>query len=269
VRVAVADTLVLCYHAVSPTWPAKVAVTPDALRRQVGGLLARGYRPRTFAELAAAPPERRTLVVTFDDAYRSVRTHALPVLRELGVPATVFACTDFTGSERPVPMGRPEWEGTPHEHELVPMGWDELRSLADAGWEVGSHTRSHPNLKRLDDARLAAELGGSRAACAEAMGRPCATLAYPYGDHDARVVAAAGAAGYLAACTTFPGWAATPPPLEWPRVIVNRHHDGARFRLKSAGAVRRLRSSRLGDGLTGLAYRRRSGSRPRPPGRGA
>ena len=78
------------------------------------------------------------------------------------------------------------------------MTWDRARrSSQDAGWEVGSHTRSHPRLSQVeDDAELADELEGSRRVCEERLGRPCQSIAYPYGDHDERVVAAAGRAGY-------------------------------------------------------------------------
>ena len=71
-----------------------------------------------------------------------------------------------------------------------------LAELADAGWEVGSHTRSHPRLPQVDDAALARELGDSRELIAERLGRPCESIAYPYGDFDERVVRATAAAGY-------------------------------------------------------------------------
>ena len=61
------DRLVLCYHAVSPTWPIGLAVTPSALERQVGLLLNAGYAPATFWEIVHGPPARRAFAVTFDD----------------------------------------------------------------------------------------------------------------------------------------------------------------------------------------------------------
>ena len=44
------DTLVLCYHGVSEDWPSALAVTPEALERQLGFLVDRGYRGVTFRE---------------------------------------------------------------------------------------------------------------------------------------------------------------------------------------------------------------------------
>jgi len=237
--------LILCYHAVSAEWPAALSITPRRLRAQVELLLRRGYRPLTFSEAVAAPAGRRTLAITFDDAYRSVRTLAGPILAELGAPATVFAPTSFIGSEEPMHWpGIEHWHETSHRSELIPMSWTELAELAENGWEIGSHTHTHPRLTQLPDARIAEELSSSRERCEEALGLPCRSLAYPYGDHDARVVRAAGEAGYLAAAT-LPVRLYEHEPLRWPRVGIY-HEDGPwRFRLKSSRALRSLRRSRL------------------------
>lgn len=78
----------------------------------------------------------------------------------------MFAPTEFIGTEGPMVWpGIDGWLGTPHEHELAPMDWDELAALVDAGSEIGSHGRTHPYLTHLDDATLADELEGSRADC--------------------------------------------------------------------------------------------------------
>jgi peptidoglycan/xylan/chitin deacetylase (PgdA/CDA1 family) len=70
------------------------------------------------------------------------------------------------------------------------MSWPELRSLADLGWEIGSHGGSHPHLTSLDDARLEDELVRSKASCEHHLDGSCISLAYPYGDVNRRVVAA-------------------------------------------------------------------------------
>lgn len=80
---------------------------------------------------------------------------------------------------------------------------DGVRRLRDFAAEVSSHTRSHPILPQLSDAALHAELSGSRAALCELLGS-CPGLAYPNGDSDARVQAAAQAAGYKYAVAVTP-----------------------------------------------------------------
>jgi peptidoglycan/xylan/chitin deacetylase (PgdA/CDA1 family) len=114
--------------------------------------------------------------------------------------------------------------------------------LADAGWEVGSHTRSHPRLTWLDDAGLHDELRRSRETCERRLSRPCLTLAYPYGDHDGRVVAAARAAGYEAACT-LPEQFNGDDPLRTPRVGVYHDDGDVMFRVKASPWTRRARRS--------------------------
>jgi peptidoglycan/xylan/chitin deacetylase (PgdA/CDA1 family) len=239
-----ADVLVLCYHAVSERFPAALSVTPGAFERQLHLLAKAGYRGATFEE-AVQGGSGRTVAVTFDDAYLSVLTLAKPLLDAAGFPATVYAPTAYLDTpDRPLRWeGIEQWHGGEHERELVPMSWDQLGELAEAGWEVGSHTRTHPHLTRLDDDALREELTESRATVERHFGR-CPTLAYPYGDHDERVVAAAGAAGYAAA-GTLPARLHAERPLAWPRVGVYHTDDERRFRFKVARPMRRLRSSRL------------------------
>lgn len=78
----------------------------------------------------------------------------------------------------------------------------ELRALADAGMEIGFHTRSHEYLPTLEDDALARAMTEGRAELAEVVARPLTTLAYPYGGTDRRVADAARAAGYACAFST-------------------------------------------------------------------
>jgi peptidoglycan/xylan/chitin deacetylase (PgdA/CDA1 family) len=243
------DVLVLGYHAVSESWPAALAVTPAQLRRQLEWLVERGYRGATFHDAVTSRPWRRTLAVTFDDAYSSVLELAYPILSSLGLPATVFAVTGFADGGRPLEWpGIAHWRGGPHERALDGLSWRQLRRLADAGWEVGSHTRTHPRLTLLGDEELARELRGSREACEQALERSCRSLAYPYGDFDARVVAAAADAGYEAAAIEG---LSRPAPLAWPRVGIYRGNSMAVVRLKVSPTLCRLRMA-LGPVERGL-----------------
>jgi peptidoglycan/xylan/chitin deacetylase (PgdA/CDA1 family) len=255
------STLVLCYHGISPRWPE--AVAPQQLRAQLELLLARGYRAVPFSEAVLAPPGR-TLAVTFDDGYRSVAEHALPVLDELNVRATMFVPTGFVSDaashDRAAWPGTDKWLTTPYASELEPLSWAELGLLIEHGWEIGSHSRTHARLRRLDDAELKAELTGSRHELEDHLGQPCTTLAYPYGEADERVVAAAAEAGYQAACTLTARFEA-PRPLTWPRVGVYRRDGPAVFRAKVSPAVRRLRRTRAWGVLHPEHWRRSSSDR--------
>ncbi len=239
------DALVLCYHGVSEDWPADFSISPARLAGQVRWFLSRGYRPATFTSAVRQTAGGPVLAVTFDDAYRSVAELAAPVLTELGVPATVFAPTGFV--EDPEPRGwegTSEWAGTRWRDELAVMGWGELGRLAEAGWEIGSHTRTHPWLTRIGADALRDELEGSRVAIQDNLGRACVSLAYPYGSLDARVAEAARAAGYLAAGGLLPGRVSTRDPLRFPRISVGRGWSDETVRRRARPWQRRLQASR-------------------------
>jgi peptidoglycan/xylan/chitin deacetylase (PgdA/CDA1 family) len=239
-------SLVLCYHAVSPTWTAALSVTQGALERQLTALSRRGWTAVTFCEAALAPPSSRTLAVTFDDAFLSVATLARPVLDSLGMPATVFAPSAFMAQRQTLAWsGIDHWQQTPHAGELESMSWRDLGELAEGGWEIGSHTRTHPYLTQLDDDALAAELEESRREICTELGHPCATIAYPYGNVDVRVANAAQRAGYLAGAGLGRRLVAL-GPYRFPRIGVYHDDPGWRFRLKTSATARRLRALRLG-----------------------
>jgi len=257
------EMLVLGYRAVSDGWPSEYSVTPSRLKGQLESLLRRGYRAMTFGDALGTPLSSKTVAITFDDGFRSVVERALPVLSDLGLPATVFAVTNAVGNETPMDcVGLDEWLGGPFEDELQSMSWAELEQLARAGWEIGSHTRTHSVLTDLDDAALLGELRGSREKCEQQTGRPCRSLAYPYGSFDDRVVRAARHAGYKAAAT-FGGRFHLSDPLRSPRVAVFRSDRPFRFKLKVSPWTRRLRASSV---VPALAEKRpaigRLGRRP-------
>ena len=100
--------------------------------------------------------------------------------------------------------------------------------MIKAGWEIDSHTLTHPDLTTLDDAALAHELSESRRELQRRLGVPADFFAYPAGRHDARVIAATEAAGYTAATTVEPGVATRrDDPFALPRVRVNASDTAA------------------------------------------
>ena len=237
------DLLVLCYHAVSDRWPADLAVTRNQLREQLELLVRRGYRGETFTDAVTQPQSDKVLVITFDDAYASVLDLAYPILASLDLPATVFAVTDFAASGRSLAWpGIDQWRDSEYAEELRGLTWEGLATLSAAGWEIGSHTATHPYLTRLDDEALERELRTSRQACEEATGRACRSIAYPYGDTDARVVRATRAAGFSAAAALSRRLAPV-DALEYPRIGVFRPDTPRRFELKVSAGVRRIRTT--------------------------
>jgi peptidoglycan/xylan/chitin deacetylase (PgdA/CDA1 family) len=223
--------LVVCYHNVLDAWAHQLAVTPRAFERQLAALVRRGFHPIRAAEVLRRP--RRGLHVTFDDAYRGV-LNAVPVLERLGLHATVFVSTSFA-DEGGRPLDVPELadDVARHPDHLRTLTWDELRGLVERGVEIGSHTVGHPHLPGLADAELTRELTESRRRVEDELGRPCPFLAYPYGEHDARVQAAVGRAGYEAAFALWPGSSPT-NRFALPRVDIYRGDSLVRAMVKTS-----------------------------------
>jgi peptidoglycan/xylan/chitin deacetylase (PgdA/CDA1 family) len=241
---AASDVLILGYHGLSQRWSSSLAVRPDWFEWQVALLRDRGYQGVTFDRAMNDPPQGRCVAITFDDAYRSVLEFAYPILRRFEMPGTVYAPTDHMSAERAMSWdGIERWIGTPDEDELMPMSWDELGELADAGWEIGSHTCSHPRLTRIGEAQLVAELQQSRALCEEKLGRACRTIAYPYGDVDRRVIEATKSAGYLAAASIVPVPVRPFSSFNWPRTGIYLGDHRRRFSFKITRPGRMLHSS--------------------------
>lgn len=238
------DVLILGYHGISEFWSSPLAVRPACFERQLELLRERDYQPVTFDRAMTNPPPGRCVAITFDDAYRSVIELALPIMRRLEMPGTVYVPTDYAGGPRSMCWpGIERWHGTADESELTPMAWDELGQLADTGWEIGSHSGSHPHLTRVDDAALESELERSRTECRERLGRPCRTIAYPYGDVDRRVIEAAKRAGYSAGASIVPVPFRPLSAFSWPRTGVYLDDDERRFQFKITLHGRRLHGS--------------------------
>jgi peptidoglycan/xylan/chitin deacetylase (PgdA/CDA1 family) len=215
--------VLLCYHAISSSWRAPLAVTLERFAAQLERFADRGYVGLTFAESErrrrAGTLPHRTLVVTFDDAYVSTAA-AAPVLRELGYPATIFVVGDFVSGDKLLQWpGIEHWAATTHGEELRPLGVDALRSLQEEGWEIASHTMTHPSLPELATDECLRELSESRETISDYFGA-CATIAYPYGHVDERVAGLAARVGYTAGC--YVSYAhAVDEPLRRPRVAAS------------------------------------------------
>ncbi len=244
----VTEVLVLCYHAVSDTWPSPAAISAAALDAQLRFLLRRGYRPLQLSAALDRDAPPRAMAVTFDDAYASILEAGRPILERLAVPGTVFVPTGpASAGGRMTWSELAQWVGGEHEHELRCMTWAQLRSLSERGWEIGSHTCSHPNLTEIGEERALSELRDSRAACEEELQRPCTSLAYPFGSYDATVRELAAAAGYRTAVTLDERIAAPlrgRGRLDVPREAVYRSTGWVTFAAKTSRLVRRVRVSR-------------------------
>lgn len=153
------------------------------------------------AALEAGTLPDRAVALTFDDGYASVVETAWPILRERGLPTTLFVVSGYLSGEL-----RFAWDRHEPEHDRLRLARpDELLDAAAEGLDIGSHTVTHPWLPRLDHDSLERELVDSRATLEGLLGRPVTSLAYPTGGWNAGVRLAAAEAGYRLAITVDRG----------------------------------------------------------------
>ena len=179
--------LVLMYHSVEPYQadPYLVTVSPPRFGQQMRWLARRGLRGVSMRDLLAARAAgagKGLVGLTFDDGYADFARHALPVLRRHGFGATVFVIAGRLGGDN-------AWDPEGPRKRL--MDAREVRDLAQAGIEIGSHGLRHVRLPAARDT-LAEEVGGSRRILQDITGQPVGGFCYPYGDLDAGAVARSG-----------------------------------------------------------------------------
>jgi peptidoglycan/xylan/chitin deacetylase (PgdA/CDA1 family) len=192
--------VVLTYHDVSDG-PATLAgqVSSRELRKQLTAAQNWGLHFVDLRDLTRRLRSGDSVdglgAVAFDDALVGVHRHAVPLLTDLGVPATVFVVSSRLGTSSP------PW----YPNADRTMTREELLESAAAGLEIESHTRTHPDLRELEAPALTDELVGSRAELEDLLGREVTLLAYPGGFCDRMARNSAEHAGYDAAFSFDPG----------------------------------------------------------------
>jgi peptidoglycan/xylan/chitin deacetylase (PgdA/CDA1 family) len=210
-RKATTSVPILMYHVIGD--PPAGAPYPDLyvgrsdFEGQMSWLARNGYHAVTQRAVwehwhrgHALPP--KPIVVSFDDGYRGVADAALPAMRARKWPGVL----NLTVKNLHVPGGLSQWR---------------VQRLLSAGWELASHSLTHPDLTGLNDSDLAREVERSRALLRARFGVPVDFFCYPAGRYDERVIRAVRRAGYLGATTTIEGLARPDEPYELRRVRVS------------------------------------------------
>ncbi len=167
-----------------------------AFRRHVEWLASGAVRVVDLSALSGLDASEEAVALTFDDGFANFADRAWPLLRDRGLPVTVFVVTDRVG-ETNAWGGRDE-PGIP---TLPLLSWDGLAALAAEGVTLGAHSRTHRDLRSLEGGALEDEVAGAGERIEKNTGRRPDTFAYPYG-HWSPAAVAAVVRSYRAACTT-------------------------------------------------------------------
>jgi peptidoglycan/xylan/chitin deacetylase (PgdA/CDA1 family) len=248
---------ILAYHRIcdSPeagleTWSVKTG----AFRRQMNFLRRLGYRGVSLRELLAhvdsGAPSGRLVALTFDDGYQDTIDVAAPILAEHGFTASLYIVPDYVG-------GAAGWDGGDAAAPLA--GWSDLRSLVEAGWEVGLHSRSHTaQFDSLEGLELDLEIRGGLERARERLETEIDSFAFPYGRYSDAAITCLRAAGYRAALTSEDGPVrATADRFTLPRYEIKRRDTLLEFWLiVAAGLPLRRRATLFRFGPAGWGARR-------------
>jgi peptidoglycan/xylan/chitin deacetylase (PgdA/CDA1 family) len=176
--------ILLYHHVAASDTPRRYYVSPADFEAQISSLYDWGYTAIPLSLLVDAllngaelPP--RPVVITFDDGYRDVYQNALPVMQHYGFVGSLFVIVDQIG------VGGY-------------LNTRQIAELVEQGWELGSHSQTHPNLRK-PGVSLEKEIAGSRDTLEALLDLPVRSFSYPYGSATAAIVQAVKDAGYRSA----------------------------------------------------------------------
>ena len=245
--------VILMYHGTPAGKPtSSYSIRAGLFAKHLDYLKRAGWKTARLKDLAhAGARQTRTVAITFDDGYADNFEGAFLPLAERDMTATWFITTDTIG-------GHAHWMGE-DSPEFRMLDASQLRQMADAGMEIGSHSCSHPDLSTLDYGRQLDEMTRSKLRLEELIGQPLSGFAYPYGRFTTTSLKAVSEAGYNYACSTRPGWFGSETnPLLLRRVTVFSGDSAATLGRKlefadndvSFGRLARYYGSRLLSRLT-------------------
>jgi peptidoglycan/xylan/chitin deacetylase (PgdA/CDA1 family) len=183
--------------------PATLFLTTGALG------LGRGFWWDELASSLLAPAHLPSeLCLTFDGVEQRWNVTDQPAIRRRIHDAVWALLRPQSDGLRREQLDRlADWAGLDADNstENRVMSRAEAQSLASFGISIGAHSVHHPQLTTLDSRQAAAEIRDSLKACTALSGEAVTSFAYPYGDHDPRIVDLARQEGVRLACIVQPG----------------------------------------------------------------
>ena len=216
---------VLMYHSVATRATApfrEFVVDPTTFADHMAALVDGGYEPMTVSAYVSGSGVgvRKPVILTFDDGFLDFHESVLPLLTEAGLPATLYVPTAYVG-------GTSRWLAPEGESDRAMMSWGAIAEAAASGVEIGSHSRTHPQLDLLPIQRMRAEIRDSRSELEDRLQQPVRSFAYPFGYFNAAVKDAVDRAGYRSACAVRDVASTTADPLAVTRWTVRHGLDAA------------------------------------------
>lgn len=197
---------ILLFHRVGTTNSNSITTLPDLFEDLINKI-KNNYKPTPLKTLVdtikrKTPPDPKTIVITFDDAYGDTFRYAVPILLKYDIPATFFISSGYIGTDRPFP-----WDLAIGQKYDV-MNWEEVKELTRLGFEIGSHTVNHLNLGKSSMEALRDEMIRSKSQIENVIQKGVTSFAYPFGGKNSIALGGheiAKEAGYDCCCTAYGG----------------------------------------------------------------
>jgi peptidoglycan/xylan/chitin deacetylase (PgdA/CDA1 family) len=148
-----------------------------------------GYRFASLNDFIRSKRTPRTLALTFDDGFENFYHRALPILRELNIPATVFIPAAYIGKKA-------DWDYTARLWQMKHLTAQQIEECCRDDIGFGSHGLNHVALTQLSEDRLKDELENSKKVLEDITGQMVSFLSYPFGRFNKRVEQSALDSGY-------------------------------------------------------------------------
>jgi len=183
---------IIMYHKIDENSKiSTLSVSPESFKAQIAFLKSHKYNVVKLEDLAGMVNKNRfpskTIAITFDDGYENNYINASPVLKGLGIQATIFVIPALVGTDGY-------------------MTWDQLIEISESGFiTIGSHTMTHPWLPSQSVQGLDSEITGSKRAIESHLKKPIGAFCYPIGGFNKDVRQKVIESGYKIAVATNPG----------------------------------------------------------------
>lgn len=139
---------------------------------------------------------KKSIVITFDDGFRSILMKALPILKKLSFTATLFINIYFVENKMPKHL---------YWHDWQTLNWDEIKRLYEEGLLIGSHAVTHKKLTELNEEDLKNEIMGSRELIERNIRAKINTFSYPQGAFNKKVKEALRNNNFICSCSSIEG----------------------------------------------------------------
>jgi peptidoglycan/xylan/chitin deacetylase (PgdA/CDA1 family) len=179
-----------------------IAVFDETFRKQMAFLDRWGYVTITFDDYRLCREgklslPKKPIILTFDDAYEEIYTVALPILKEFGMKAVIFTMADPS-------IDTSIWdEQNGGDYKLLNV--QQILELHNAGFEIGSHSLTHPDLTAVSKEKAWEEITRSRMLLEILLNSPVRSFSYPYGLMNEEVKKMTMDAGYTVGCGAYSG----------------------------------------------------------------